>query len=926
MNFNIRRCFALSFLLFVSGIWAQQKDSLITLSFKNLDLNSVITQIEGQTEYRFYFIDPWLQEYSDMSGDYNNVSITDVLNDLFENTVLNFYIMKEGKVILTQNNIIYDNLPENFFGKPRDSIEQEVKRRYKRVSPVFATSKSPAKNVRIETIRIGKALRGNLKQNFTLSGYITNEQTKKPLPNAVIAINGNNVGVVTDNNGFYEVELEVGTNVFEINSLGMESFKKNIIIYSDGRYDTSINEKIEQLDEVLLQTEINNNVEEVVTKTKVDVEESKNIPLALGERDVLKVATALPGISTAGEGAAGYNVRGGKADQNLILLDDAVVYNPQHFFGIFSALNPFALGDVSIYKNSIPAEYGGRLSSVFDLTTKDASVEEFKGEASVGPVTGNVLLEAPIIKNKAGLMIGGRGAYANWILSSLDDESLQNSEASFYDVVAKYNHQITEKSKIEATAYLSRDDFSITSDSLYVYGNRALSLRWNYRFNEKNSGKLALSNSQYKFDIEFDGQSNDDFELGYSIDETELKLQFKYLYSDKLNFDYGVSSKLYNVRPGEINPKGAESIISPFEVDKERGLESAVFLTSEIDLTKKLSLSAGIRYSVFNALGAGTQNIYQEGTPRSEGTVQETLSFDENEVIETYGGPEFRVSGRYLLGEDLSVKASYNKTFQFIHTLSNNTTVSPIDTWKLSDLNIEPQSSQQYALGVYKNFDDNAYELSLEGFYKNSDNILDFKTGAEILLNENVETEVLQGKGKAYGVEFLLKKQKGKLYGWLGYTYSRSLIQLDSQFREERVNNGDFFPSNFDKPHDFSLVANYKLTRRFSLSTNFVYQTGRPITFPIGSFSFNGSDFTVFSERNKFRIPDFYRLDIGFNIEGNHKKNKLAHSFWTISIYNVLGRNNPFSVFFVTENGEVKGLKSSIFSIPVPSITYNFKF
>lgn len=508
----------------------------------------------------------------------------------------------------------------------------------------------------------------------------------------------------------------------------------------------------------------------------------------------------------------------------------------------------------------------------------------------------------------------------------MDEESLKNSEASFYDAIAKYNHQISENAKIEATAYWSRDDFSITSDSLYVYGNRALSLRWDQKINEKNSGNLVLSNSEYRFDIEFDGDNDDDFELGYRINETELKLQFKYLYNDRIQFDYGVASKLYNVQPGSITPKGSESIVEPLEIEKEKGLESAAFIGAKIDLFKNFTLDAGIRYSIYNALGPGTQNVFQEDVPKDESTIIEQVSFGKNEVIETYTGPEVRLSGRYLLDEEFSVKASYNKTYQYIHTLSNNTTVSPIDTWKLSDLNIEPQSSQQYAVGLYKNFMSNTYEMSLEGFYKTSDNILDFKTGAEVLLNENIETEVLQGKGKAYGVEFLLKKQKGKLYGWLGYTYSRSFIQLDSPFNEERVNNGDFFPSNFDKPHDFSLVANYRFTERFSLATNFVYQTGRPVTFPVGSFSFDGSDFTVFSDRNKFRIPDFFRLDIGLNIEGNHKKKKLAHGFWTISVYNVLGRNNPLSVFFVTEDGEVKALQSSVFSIPVPSITYNFKF
>ncbi len=912
-------------LLFFQTAVAQKTDRAITLSFNESDLKSVLIKIEEQTNFSFFFQDSWLQEYNDVSGDYNNMKIDLILEDLFKDTVINYYIMDDGRIILTQNNIIYDELTEDFFGKQEMQDFVETKPNNKISSPVFRTTKRSS-NTKIETVRIGKASKSNEIQKLKLSGYIKNIQTGKPIQNVAIVVNGRNVGVESNKLGFYEVQLDKGPNIIEFSSMIMENLRKRVLIYNDGVLSVSLNENVEFLDEVILNTEINNNVEDVVSKTEVDVEESKNIPLALGERDVLKVATSLPGITTAGEGAQGYNVRGGKSDQNLILLDDAVVYNPQHFFGIFSALNPFALGEVSIYKNGIPAEYGGRLSSVFDISTKDASISRIKGEASIGPVTGNLLLETPIIKDKSGLMIGGRGAYANWLLNSLDDENLQNSEASFYDVVAKYNHKISDNSKIEATGYLSRDDFSITSDSLFIYENRALSLKWNYRFNDKNSAKFALTNSQYNFDIEFDGESNDDFKLQYRIEETELGLKFNYLYSDKIKFDYGVSSKLYEVNPGEISPQGEESSVQFLEIEKERALESAAYFTARIDLTDKFSIDAGLRYSMFNALGRGTQNVYADGAPRGEESVIETLTFDKNEIIETYSGPEYRISSRYLLSEDLSVKAAYNRTLQYIHILSNNTTVSPIDTWKLSDLNIEPQSANQFSLGFYKNLNNAAYELSLEGFYKLSENILDFKTGAGLLLNENIETEVLQGKGKSYGVEFLLKKQKGKLYGWLGYTYSRSFIKFDSEFREERINNGEFFPSNFDKPHDFSLVANYKLTKRFSVSTNFVYQTGRPVTIPIGRFNFNNADFTVFSNRNEFRIPDFYRLDVGFNIEGNHKKKKLFHSFVTISIYNVLGRNNPYSVFFVTEDGEVKGLQSSIFSVPVPSITYNFKF
>lgn len=641
---------------------------------------------------------------------------------------------------------------------------------------------------------------------------------------------------------------------------------------------------------------------------------------------MLKVATALPGITTAGEGAAGLNVRGGKADQNLTLLDDVLIYNPQHFFGLFSALNPFTIGKVDIYKGAIPAEYGGRLSSVFDIKTKDPNTEKLEVEASFGPVTSNITVQTPVVKEKSGLMIGVRGAYANWILRSLDDEALNNSEASFYDGIITYNHKINEKNKIKATGYYSRDDFSITSDSTYVYSNQAISLKWDHKFNDKHQGNVLLANSRYQFDINFDGETNDDFKLGYSVNETELKLKMDYNHSPKYKFNYGLSNKLYQVQPGSIEPDGDGSIITPLTIDKEKALESAAFISGKFDFTPKFSVNAGIRYSLYNALGEGSQRRYEENRPRNEGTVIDTIQYKNNEVIQTYDGLEARFSARYILWPNFSLKAGYSNTYQYIHTLSNNTTVSPIDTWKLSDLNIEPQRAQQISFGAFKNFNEGVYELSIEGFYKKLDNILDFKVGSQILLNENVETEVLQGEGKAYGVEFLLRKNSGKLNGWLSYTYSRSLIKLDSEFPEEVVNNGNFFPANYDKPHDISLVTNYKFTKRFSLSANFVYQTGRPVTFPVGQFTLNGSEFVVFSDRNRFRIPDFYRLDLGFNVEGNHKNKKLAHSFWTISIYNVLGRNNPFSVFFVAEDGEIKPLQSSIFSIPVPSITYNLKF
>ena len=479
---------------------------------------------------------------------------------------------------------------------------------------------------------------------------------------------------------------------------------------------------------------------------------------------------------------------------------------------------------------------------------------------------------------------------------------------------------------MEATGYYSKDRFSITSDSLYSYSNRLLTLRYNRSFNSRNKGSLILTNSDYRFNVDYESNFDNNFTSGYGINGTELKLNLDYKLNEKHQFNYGVASKLYLIEPGSLEPLGSESTVEYMDIPQEKGLESAVYVSDDFKVDEKFSITAGLRYSWFAALGKGTENIYEEGKPKNEATLLETISYGRNEIMQSYGGLSARLSARYLLLPDLSLKASYNNNFQYIHTLTNNTTISPTDMYKLSSRNIKPQRGQQVSLGLYKNFLENTYEVSLESYYKKSRNSLDFKVGAQLFLNQQIESEVLQGDGKSYGIELLLKKTKGDLNGWIGYSYNRSLLRLDSEFPEERVNDGEYFPSNFDKPHDFSFVGNYKFTKRYSMSANFIYQTGRPVTFPVGKYEFNGAEYVVYSDRNEFRIPDYFRLDLSLNIEGNHKIAKLAHSFWNISVYNVLGRNNPYSVFFVTENGEVQALQSSIFSVPVPTISYNIKF
>ncbi|MEE9364255.1 MAG: TonB-dependent receptor [Cellulophaga sp.] len=899
----------------------------VTISYSNETISEIFVRLEQMTAVKFYYYEDWINKEK-ISGNFNNSLLRTIISKLLEDTNINFHITKDNNVILTRNSVVYDFLPDGAFELVnKDSIAAAlIEEKKKSKFPVYFSSQQSYQTA-IQTTRIGKARKDSDKEKFELIGFVKDLKTNKPLNEVSITVDGLSTGTTSNKDGLFYITLPSGENIIQLRYLGYESITTRIIIYNDGEANFELIEEIQQLDEVILEGEVNKNVKEIITGlTVIDVKSIKNIPLVLGERDILKVALTLPGISTAGEGSTGYNVRGGKIDQNLILLDEATIYNPTHFFGLFSALNPFVIGEVNIYKGHIPSEFGGRLSSVFDIKTKTSSVKKLTGEVAIGPITSTFSIETPVIKEKSTLIIGGRGAYSNWILRSLDHKELSKSRASFYDVIAKYEHKVNKKNTLKVTGYYSYDNFSITSDSLYSYKNRLLSLKWNHSFNKKNSGSVRIANSAYSFNINYDGKTINDFDLGHKLEETELKINMKYFHNKELSFNYGLSSKLYNISPGNKIPKGDESIVSALRIPKERAIESGLYLSGKYNLNEKLSFNLGIRYAHYSFLGAINQNIYLDNLPKTTKTIKETLSFDKNKVVESYGGPEYRLSARYFVLPNTSIKASYNNMYQFIHTLSNNTTASPIDTWKLSDLNIKPQKSKQFSFGVFNNFNENLYEVSLEAYYKKTENILDYKIGAQLLLNEVIETEVLQGEGKAYGIEFLIKKKEGRLNGWVGYTYSRSLIKLDSEFPEEVVNNGKYFNSNFDKPHDFSLVSNYKFTKRFSASMNFAYQTGRPVTYPIGRYIQNGLELVAYSNRNEFRIPDYFRLDLSFNIEGNHRVKKIGHSFWNISIYNVLGRNNPFSVFFVTEGGKLKAKQSSIFSIPIPTITYNIKF
>lgn len=913
----MKKLLLVSFLFFfyLNTIEGQEK---ISIKIDNLSLKESIDLIEDKTEFKFYYLGSWINNDIKITENFVDKSIDYILSTIFTPTDLNYFVFEKNKIILTKNSKIHLSSYKNIIVS-KDTITKAEK---ESVQPVFISN-----TVSTKVIKIGKEKTTAYRNEYRLSGFVKNKNTSKPIPNLVLLIKNKNIYTTTDKKGYYSFRVPFGYNEIETVLLGYEKLTTKIIMYNNGSHDFYVNENSLNLDEIVIEANAKKNVKAVISGVnQIKIEEIKVVPQVLGERDLLKIATTLPGVVSAGEGSDGVNVRGGKTDQNLFLLDKSVLYNPTHFLGLFSAINPFTTKDFKVYKGNVPSEFGGRISSVFDISTKKSSVEEFSGEASLGPVTSNIALNVPIVKEKSGLLVGLRSTYSNWMLKLIKDEKLKNSSAFFFDAIAKYNHVFNENNSITTSGYYSTDSYSIASDSTNTYSNKILSADWTHRFNDKSYGNLSISNSSYNFKIDYEGNTNKNFNLNYKIDELNLKLKMNYDYSLKHKFNYGVATKLYNVNPGSIEPKGSKSIIAPFSVQKERALESAAFISDEFTLNKKMSFNFGIRYNIYAALGESTQRIYQEGSPRNDDSVIRTEQYKDYEVYKTYQGFSFRFSTRYSIDDELSLKASLHNSHQFIHRLTNNTLATPTDIWKLSDYNIKPQKAIQATFGIFKNIDGDLYEISLETYFKKYENILNYKVGASLLLNEHIETEVLQGPGKSYGAELLLRKNKGDLNGWLSYSYARSFLKLDSNFPSERVNNGEFFPTNFDKPHNLNVVLNYKLTKRFSLSSNFTFQSGRPITYPSGKYSQGGNNFIIYGDVNKHRIPNYYRLDIGFNAEGNHKLNKIGHSFWNFSIYNVLGKNNPYSIFFVTDNGVIKSYQSSIFSTPIPTITYNFKF
>ena len=883
--------------------------------FSHYSFERFAKEIESKTSYHFYYRLSDVDSV-DINIEAKNKTIPELLREIFTTGEIHVAIDPEKNVFLTKGQEIFTALLYD----PSSVEDPETSAVISQRIQVEKPGSSPEDKV----YQIG--VRTTLTGNATLTGYIRDDASGEAVVGATVYAE-NQSGVSTDQFGYYTILLPRGKHELTIKSVGMKNTKRQVMLNANGKLDIELHEEITALKEVIVSSERDQNVRGMqMGVEKFNMKIMRQVPVALGEYDVIKVLLALPGVQTVGEGASGFNVRGGATNQNLVLYNDAVIYNPSHLFGFFSAFNPDAVKSVELYKSGIPAEYGGRLSSVLEVNSPEGNKKKFSGSGGISPIAGRLTLEGPIIRDRTSFLIGGRSTYSDWLLKKIPNTTLRNSEASFYDVNANLTHQINDNNTLYLNGYISKDNFRLNSDTAYQYQNKTASLKWKHTFGSKLYGVLTGSYSGYNYEVKSEGNEVNAFKLNYDISQVQVKADFGYFLSANQTVNFGVSTIQYKLNPGNFQPFGKSSQIIPDVLQREHGRESAVYVGDNFDITPKLSVYGGIRYSLYNFMGPGNVKTYEDGVARTSDSVLDTLVYGSGKVINTYKGPELRASARYALSSTSSLKISFNRMRQYIQMLSNTTAISPTDIWKLSDPYIKPQIGDQFAVGFYKNLKSSTIETSVEAYYKTMHNFLDYKGGATLILNHNIEQAALNAEGRAYGIELMIKKTSGKLNGWMSYTYSRSLVKAKSDQPTETINGGKLYPSNYDKPHAVNFIGNYKVNRRFSMSLNVTYSTGRPITVPLQKYELNGVQRLYYSERNQYRIPNYFRTDFALNVEGNHKIRKLAHSSWTFSIYNLTGRRNAYSIYFLSQKGIIYGYKLSIFGNPIPTITYNFKF
>lgn len=896
----------------------------ITATYNNKPLAEVISDLEARYPLRFFYKNEWI------AGEGITISLTNeplaaAVEKLLARSRINFILYDVYTIVLLKDPAAPATTDTSLTASPAPSD----------TAPEQENTAPSAKNTSAGFKKFGPDKNG---QKVRVSGNIREKSTGDAIMGATIYVEELKAGTVTNNTGFYSLSIPTGTYNITYNYIGYKPEKKQLQIKASQTLNVELFDQAVEMQEVTVFGEAadRNIAKPEMSVARLDIKTIRKMPALMGEVDIVKSLLLLPGVTTVGEGATGFNVRGGSTDQNLILLDHAPVYNSSHLFGLFSVFNPDIVKDVTLYRGGIPAQYGGRIASVLDISLREAATNKWTGKGGIGLVSNRIALEGPIIPKKLSVMIAARGSYADWLLKMVPNESVKGTQAHFYDINGKIDYLLNDKNKISLSGYLGKDVFRLPADTIatvavnasstvFNWGNSNATLRWTHAFSKRLFSNAIAVYSKYTSKI-VNPEGPNAFDLPARIDYRNLEYTLTYFSGDKHKTDAGASIIQYVLSPGSLLPR-AGSLTLPVLLNNEHALESALYMNDEFRINSVLTLMYGVRFSMFQNMGPGQSYTYEEGVPREIYTIIDTTNFRNGQVARQYQGFEPRLSAKISLNSSSSVKLSYNRMRQYIHLISNTTAAAPTDRWKLSDQYIQPQIGDQVAVGFFKNFLGNAYETSVEVYYKEINNIIDYKDGASLLLNTAIEADLLAGRGKAYGLEAQVKKTVGRLTGWASYTYSRTFIQVDGQYPEERINRGQYYPANFDKPHNLNLVMTFQKNRRWNLSANFIYSTGRPVTYPESKYLVGGVAVANYELRNQYRIPDYHRLDVSATMDGNHRRNKKWDGSWTFSIYNLYGRRNAYSVFFrAASSSAPEAYKLSIFASAFPSITYNFKF
>ena len=887
----------------------QKEEPKVSGLFAGVPFERFAELVEKDTPYRFLFKKEEVANLT-VSLQANGDKLEDVLGVLFLKTEFTFSISKDFEVFIFKGEKKAVEFLPNYFQAPSKatlsaaSVQDEFVRNRRYIIGV----PGPGTEAKLQ----GKVI--SLENNLPIEGAIVFE--KEAMRQAV-----------TNKSGEFELLVPKGNKTLFIQNIGGYTEQRLLDIQGDATLELSIGEGVFALNEVVVSSGAMSQIARPEMGVQsLSVQEMRRLPAVMGEVDIIKGLLTMPGVNTAGEASVGFNVRGGAADQNLILMDQNTLFNPSHLFGFFSAINSDMVQGVELYKSGIPASLGGRLSSVLQVTPKKGRSDKIGGSGGIGPMTSRLSLEGPI-GEKTTFILGSRLTYSDWLLDFLSEKiDLGASRAAFSDFNGTVEHELGAKDKLRLSGYFSKDSFQFDPDTVYSYSNQNYALSWTHYFNDALEATFSVGQDAYDFEVEGEDNPLNAYQYRFDIRQQFVKAQFRQELGDRHLLNYGVHGIRYQLNPGEIVPFGQESGVIQDQVAPETAMDWSLYLGDEFEINDQWALSGGLRYNFYTFLGPQTIPTYAVGEPYLNENITGEARFQSGDPVQTYHGPEFRFSARYALSNQSSLKAGVNSMRQNIHLLSNSSVITPTDTWKLSDSFLKPQQGIQYALGYFKNMNQGAFEFSAELYYRSMQNLLDYRSGASIVLNDRIEQEVLVTQGKAYGMELYLKKSTGKLNGSLAYTYSRSLMQTDPSELKEQINRSEWYPSNFDQPHNANFVGNLELSKRINVTLAGKYSTGRPVTLPIAKFNYGGSERVYFSDRNSFRVPDYFRMDLSVNLEGNHKVAKLAHASWSFGVYNLFGRDNAYSIYFVPEGGKLKGYQLAIFAEPIPFITYNFRF